>query len=379
MTRIHLSAPDVRAPEREALLAALDSGWIAPVGPALDDFERALANRTGRAHGVGLASGTAAIHLALRELGVGPGDEVIVSTFTFAGSVFPVVHCGATPVLVDSEATSWNLSPELLADELDERRRAGRPAPKAAVVVDLYGQCADYDRIVPILEAHGVALLEDAAEAIGATSRGRPAGSFGVAAALSFNGNKLVTTSGGGALVCDDADLARRFRYLATQAREPAVHYEHVEVGFNYRLSNLLAAFGAGQLTTVEDRIRRRREVRDRYAAVFAGVDGVALNPIADGQEPNHWLTCITVDPGRAGFAAEDLRLHLEAADIESRPTWKPMHLQPVFAGAPARVDGTSQLLFEQGLCLPSGSGMVAADLDRVLAAVEQLLRSRGC
>ena len=378
-SRIHLSAPDVRGPEREALLAALDSGWIAPVGPALDAFEQELAALTGRGHGVGLASGTAALHLALRELGVGPGDEVVVSTFTFAGSAFPVVHCGAIPVLVDSESASWNLSPDLLAEELDERRRLGRPAPKAAVVVDLYGQCADYDRIVPILEAHGVPLLEDAAEAIGAASLGRPAGSFGVAAALSFNGNKLITTSGGGALVCDDADLARRYRHLATQAREPAPHYEHVEIGFNYRLSNLLAAVGNGQLATLEDRIRRRAEIREGYAATFAPVDGVELNPIADGQSPNHWLTCITVDPARTGFSAEQLRLHLETADIESRPTWKPMHLQPVFATAPQRVDGTSQRLFEQGLCLPSGSGMTDADLDRVLTAVDDLLAARAC
>jgi dTDP-4-amino-4,6-dideoxygalactose transaminase len=379
MTRIHLSAPDVRAAEREALLAALDSGWIAPVGPALDGFEAELAARTGRAHGVGLASGTAAIHLGLLELGVGPGDDVLVSTFTFAGSAFPVVHCGATPVLIDSEAVSWNLSPELLAEELDDRRRAGRPMPKAAVVVDLYGQCAAYDRILPILDEHGIPLLEDAAEAIGATSHGRPAGSFGVAAALSFNGNKLITTSGGGALVCDDAELARHCRHLATQAREPGQHYEHAEIGFNYRLSNLLAAFGHGQLATLDERIRRRREIRDRYAAVFAGVDGVALNPIADGQEPNHWLTCITVDPDRAGFSSESLRIHLEAADIESRPTWKPMHLQPVFAGAPCRVDGTSERIFLHGLCLPSGSGMDDADLDRVLTAVDQWLGARSC
>jgi dTDP-4-amino-4,6-dideoxygalactose transaminase len=378
MGRIHLSAPDLRGPEREALLAALDSGWIAPVGPALDAFEEELAARTGRAHGVGLASGTAAIHLALRELGVGPGDDVLVSTFTFAGSAFPVVHCGAIPVFVDCEAGSWNMSPDLLAEELDERRRRGRPAPRAAVVVDLYGQCADYDRLIPILEAHGVPLLEDAAEAIGATSRGRPAGSFGVAAALSFNGNKLITTSGGGALVCDDPALAHRFRHLATQAREPAPHYEHVEVGFNYRLSNLLAAFGHGQLATLEDRIRRRAEIRDRYLTAFAAVDGVELNPIAEGQSPNHWLTCITVDPARSGFSAEDLRVHLETADVESRPTWKPMHLQPVFAEAPCRVDGTSQALFERGLCLPSGSGMSEGDLERVLAAVQDLLATCG-
>ena len=376
MSRIYLSAPDVREAEREALLGALDGGWIAPVGPDLDGFEADLAAATGRGHGVGLASGTAAIHLALHELGIGAGDEVLVSSFTFAGSAFPVVHAGATPVFVDCEPGTWNLSPDLLAGELDRRRRAGAAMPRAAVVVDLYGQCADYQRIVPLLDEHGIVLVEDAAEAIGASVHGRPAGSFGRCAALSFNGNKLITSSGGGALVCDDGQLAARYRHLATQAREPAPHYEHVEIGFNYRLSNLLAAFGRGQLATLAERIERRRHIRARYAAVFAEVPGVELNPIGEGQEPNHWLTCITVDPAVAGFEAEQLRLHLEAGDIESRPTWKPMHLQPVFAGAPAVVDGTAEAIFRTGLCLPSGSGMSDADLDRALDAIAAFTRT---
>jgi dTDP-4-amino-4,6-dideoxygalactose transaminase len=376
MSRIFLSAPDVRAPEREALAAAVEGGWIAPVGPDLDGFEADLAAVTGRRHGVGLASGTAAIHLALHELGIGAGDEVLVSTFTFAGSAFPVVHAGATPVFVDCEPATWNLSPDLLAAELEHRRRTGLRMPRAAVVVDLYGQCADYDRIVPLLDEHGIVLVEDAAEAIGASFRGRPAGSFGRCAALSFNGNKLVTSSGGGALVCDDEQLAARYRHLATQAREPAAHYEHTEVGFNYRLSNLLAAFGRGQLATLAERIERRRHIRERYAEHLAAVPGVALNPIGPGQEPNHWLTCITIEPAVAGFGPEDLRRHLEAADIESRPTWKPMHLQPVFAGAPAVVDGTAETVFRSGLCLPSGSGMSDADLDRVLDAVDAFTRT---
>lgn len=378
MSRIFLSAPDVRAPEREALVAAVEGGWIAPVGPDLDAFEADLAAVTGRAHGVGLASGTAAIHLALHELGVGRGDEVLVSSFTFAGSAFPVVHTGATPVFVDCEPGTWNLSPDLLAAELAHRRRAGFPFPKAAVVVDLYGQCADYDRLVPLLDDHGIVLVEDAAEAIGASYRGRPAGSFGRCAALSFNGNKLVTSSGGGALVCDDEALAVRYRHLATQAREPAPHYEHTEVGFNYRLSNLLAAFGRGQLATLTDRIGRRRAIRARYAELFADAPGVELNPIGPGQEPNHWLTCITVEPEVAGWEADDLRRWLEADDIESRPTWKPMHLQPVFAGAPAVVDGTAERIFRTGLCLPSGSGMSDADLDRVTGAIATFNRRGG-
>jgi pyridoxal phosphate-dependent aminotransferase EpsN len=376
MSRIYLSAPDVRSAEREALLAALDGGWIAPIGPDLDGFEADLAAVTGRGHGVGLASGTAAIHLALHDLGIGAGDQVLVSSFTFAGSAFPVVHAGATPVFVDCEATTWNLSPDLLADALEHRRRAGTAMPRAAVVVDLYGQCADYDRIIPLLDDHGIVLVEDAAEAIGASVGGRPAGSFGHCAALSFNGNKLITSSGGGALVCDDEQLAARYRHLATQAREPAPHYEHIEVGFNYRLSNLLAAFGRGQLATLAERIERRRAIRARYAEVFAAVPGVALNPIGEGHEPNHWLTCITVDPAVAGFEADGLRHHLEAADIESRPTWKPMHLQPVFQGAPHVVDGTSEAIFRTGLCLPSGSGMSDDDLDRTLDAITAFTRS---
>jgi len=377
LSRIHLSGPDVRGGDREAVLAAIDSGWIAPVGPDLDAFERELAAVTGRAIGVGLASGTAAIHLGLKELGVGPGDEVVVSTFTFAGSAFPIAHCGATPVLVDSEAATWNLSPDLLAEELEARDAQGRPQPKAAVVVDLYGQCADYDRIEPILASRGIPLLEDAAEAIGATYHGRPAGSFGACAVLSFNGNKLVTTSGGGALVCDDPELARRCRFLATQAREPAPHYEHDEIGYNYRLSNLLAALGRAQLATLAERIDRRREIRQRYEKVLADQAGVGFHPVGKGHAPNHWLTCITVDPAVAGFSADELRLHLEAADIESRPTWKPMHLQPVFADAPRRVDGTAQRLFDHGLCLPTGSGMSDDDLDRVAEAIEGFVQLR--
>ena len=297
MTRIYLSAPDVRGPEREMVLAAIDSNWCAPVGPDLDAFEAEVAAVTGRAYGVALSSGTAGLHLALLELGVGPGDEVLVSTFTFVATANAVAYCGATPVFIDSEPETWNMSADLLAEELEVRRSAGRPMPAAAIVVDLYGQCADYDRILPILAEHGIPLVEDAAEAIGASLGNRPAGSFGAAAVLSFNGNKLITSSGGGMLVTDDEHMARRARYLATQAREPFDHYEHTEVGYNYRLSNLLAAFGRGQLFGLDDRIARRAEIRDRYAEFFADVPGVALNSIATGRSVNHWLTCAIVDP----------------------------------------------------------------------------------
>ena len=376
MSRIFLSPPDVRSPERELLLAALDSGWVAPVGPDLDAFELELAACAGVPHAVALSSGTAALHLALLLAGVGPGDDVVVPTLTFAASAFAVTYLGARPCFVDADPTSWNVSPELLATELAERAGQGR-LPAAVVTVDLYGECADYDALVPLCGEHGVPLVEDAAEAIGASWQGRPAGSFGTAAVLSFNGNKLLTTSGGGALVTNDAVLAARARHLATQAREPVVHYEHTEIGFNYRLSNLLAAVGRGQLRTLSERIERRRAIRRAYEELLRGVPGVALQPLDPRGEGNAWLTCITIDPAAAGVDREAVRLALEAEDIESRPVWKPMHAQPVFAGHPARVDGTADRLFATGLCLPSGSGMADGDLGRVLAALASALRIR--
>lgn len=360
------------------LLEALDSNWVAPAGPDLDAFEAEVAALADRRFGVALSSGTAALHLALLELGVQPGDDVLVSTFTFVASANAVTYCGARPVFIDAEPASWNMAPGLLEEELAQRLHASRPLPAAAIVVDLYGQCADYERIVPVLERYRVPLIEDAAEAIGARHHDRPAASFGDAGVFSFNGNKLVTTSGGGMLVCDDERLATRVRHLATQAREPAPHYEHAEVGYNYRLSNLLAAVGRGQLTALDERIGRRAAIRSCYREVFADAPGVALNPIGEHSTVNHWLTCIVVEPDTAGFTADELRLHLERVDIESRPLWKPMHLQPVFAHLPARLDGTSDRLFATGLCLPSGSGMTDAEIDRVMTAVGQFLGRRG-
>ena len=368
MSRIYLSPPDVREAERRLLIEALESNWVAPVGPDLTAFEEEAARVAGRAHGVALSSGTAALHLALLELGVGPGDDVVVSSFTFAASANAICYVGAQPVFVDSDGSTWNLSPDLLAEELEAREREGRALPAAVIAVDLYGQCADYDRLVPLCAERGIALIEDAAEAIGATSAGRPAGSFGEVGVLSFNGNKIITSGGGGMLVCDRPELADRARYLATQARQDAPHYEHTEVGYNYRLSNLLAAVGRGQLSTLGERIARRREIRDRYRDALADRPGIAFAPTDD--EGNAWLTCITVDPEQAGVDREGVRLDLEEKDIESRPLWKPMHLQPVFRHCPARVDGTSEQLFATGLCLPSGSGMSPDDQDRVIAAL---------
>lgn len=373
MSRIWLSPPDVTGDDRARLIAAVDGGWIAPVGPDLDGFEAETAVACGRTHAVGLSSGTAALHVALLELGVSAGDEVLVSTFTFVATANAVCHVGATPVFIDADAETWQMSPDLLAEELGARQRAGRSMPAAAVVVDLYGQCADYDRIAPLLAESGVPLIEDAAEALGATYRGRPAGSFGVAAILSFNGNKIITTSGGGMLVTDDVNLARRCCHLSTQAREPAPHYEHTEVGYNYRLSNLLAAFGRGQLADLTRRVAGRRAINQRYRAALAELPGLAFMPEADYGTSTCWLTCITIDPGLP-VTPDAIRLHLESHDIEARPTWKPMHLQPVFADAPARVDGTSARLFATGLCLPSGSTLTDGDQDRVIELVQEAL-----
>lgn len=365
MTRLFLSPPDVGAAERDAVVAAIESGWVAPIGPDLDAFEVDVAAVAGRAHAVGLSSGTSAIRLLLREAGVGPGDVVLCSTFTFIGSIVGAVQLGATPVFVDADG-SWNLSPGLLAEAVAAHR------PKAAIVVDLYGRAADLPAIAPILEEAGVVLIEDAAEAVGASVDGTPAGGFGPASVFSFNGNKLITTSGGGAVVTDDPAVAARIRHLATQAREPAPHYEHVEVGANERLSNVLAAIGRAQLATLPERIARRTAIRARYEAGLGDLPGIGWNPVDDDRHAvNHWLTCITVDPA-SGTTPEALRLALEAHDIESRPTWKPMHLQPVFQGAPAVVDGTSDRIFATGLCLPSGGAMGPVEQDRVIDIIRE-------
>lgn len=359
--RIFLSSPDVTDAERRALLAAFDSGWIAPVGPDLSAFEAALAEWT-TGHVVALSSGTAALHLALLAAGVAPGDEVFVSTFTFAATANAVAYCGATPVFIDSEAASWNMSPGLLREALETAARSGR-LPAAVVVVDLYGQCADYDPIVEACAEFDVPLIEDAAEALGATYRGRPAGSFGAAGVLSFNGNKIMTTSGGGALVARSPEEADRARYLATQARQPAVHYEHTEIGFNYRLSNLLAAIGIAQLERLPAMRSRRLEINARYRAALTA-DHVEFMPVPEWSDWNGWLSCVVFDDGARRDA---VMAALDAANIESRPLWKPLHLQPVFTDHPRRVDGTSEDLFERGLCLPSGSVLTDDDVERII------------
>ncbi|MDB4945203.1 MAG: 4-keto-6-deoxy-N-acetyl-D-hexosaminyl-(lipid carrier) aminotransferase [Labilithrix sp.] len=371
MPRIYLSPPHMGPRERELLLAAFDSNWIAPLGPHVDGFERELGAIVGVPNVCALSSGTAALHLALVLLGVGAGDDVLVSSLTFAASANAITYVGARPVFVDSERASWNMCPDHLAATLEARKRAGK-LPKAILVVDLYGQCADYARIVPLAESYGVPIIEDAAEALGATCNGRPAGSFGAFGVFSFNGNKIITTSGGGALVTHRPELAERARFLATQARDPAPHYQHSTIGYNYRLSNLLAAVGRGQLEVLADRVAARRANRAFYSEAFAGLPGVTLQPEAPWGTSTFWLTCLTIDEAAAGTSAEAVRLALVAADIEARPLWKPMHLQPVFAGC-ERVGGeVAERLFAEGLCLPSGSSLQPAEREEIAAIVRR-------
>ncbi|GAA4587659.1 dTDP-4-amino-4,6-dideoxygalactose transaminase [Actinoplanes octamycinicus] len=370
-----LSGPDVGDLEQEFVLAALRSGWVAPVGPDLDAFEREIAERVGVPHAVGLSSGTAALHLALLGLGAGPGDVVVVPTLTFVATANAVVYTGATPVFADCDPVTGNLDPDLLAELLAELTAAGTPV-RAVLTVDLYGCCADYERLLPICERYGVPLVEDAAEALGATCRGRAAGSFGRAAALSFNGNKIITTSGGGMLLTADAGLAGRARHLAGQARLPAEHYEHAEVGYNYRLSNLLAALGRAQLRRLDEMIERRRAVHDAYAKIFSGVDGVRLLGDAD-PAANCWLSCAVVDPERTGWPVAELAAHLAARRVETRPIFKPMHLQPLFAGARAVLSGAAEHLFRHGLALPSGSALTGEQVRWVLDGVAEFLDGR--
>jgi pyridoxal phosphate-dependent aminotransferase EpsN len=370
-TRIYLSPPAVLGEEESSIVAALRSNWIAPLGPEVDAFEGDLVAQTGVAHALALSSGTAAIHLALVALGVSTGDVVVAPSFTFIGSVNPVAYVGGETWFADSEAESWNLDPVRLHEALTVARREHRRVG-AVIAVDLLGQCADYARIEEVCAEFDVPLLEDAAEALGATYAGRPAGSFGRAGILSFNGNKIITTSGGGALVSEDADLVERCRHLSTQAREPEIHYEHREIGYNYRLSNILAALGRAQLATLDERVAARRWLFDTYAERLGDLDGLEFMPEPSYGESNRWLTTVSVDPDRFGATNLDIIEALEADNIEARPVWKPMHLQPVFTGSRMFGGAVSERLFATGLCLPSGTQMTEDDIDSVVAVVRR-------
>lgn len=365
MPRIYLSPPDISPQDHAAVDAVLTSNWVAPVGPALEAFEGSVARRVQRDHAVALNSGTAALHLALQILGVGPGDAVVCPTLTFAASANPIRYLGAEPIFVDSEARTWNMDPERLEEALQSRDDI-----KAVIVVHLYGQCAEMERILDLCQSYGLPLIEDAAEALGASYRGRPAGSMGAFSFFSFNGNKIVTTSAGGMLLSDDAAGIDRARYLATQAREPVAHYEHKAVGYNYRMSNLLAGLGCSQLADLDRRIAARRAHFEAYRDALGDLPGVEFMPIAEPASTNHWLTCLTVDPAAADVSRENLLAALAAADIEARPIWKPLHLQPVFKDK-ARFGGDlAARLFERGLCLPSGSGLSEPERQRVIDTV---------
>ncbi|MET8279601.1 aminotransferase class I/II-fold pyridoxal phosphate-dependent enzyme [Micromonospora sp. NPDC005174] len=375
MSKVYLSPPDVGQLEESYALAAIRSGWVAPLGPDVDAFEAELAERIGTSYAVATSSGTAALHLALLAVGAGPGQVVVMPTLTFAATANAAVYTGAEPIFVDCDPMTGNIDVDLLEALLD-RLDAEQRQVAAVVPVDMFGVCADYDRLLPVCARAGHPVIEDAAEALGATRSGRAAGSFGRAGVLSFNGNKIMTTSGGGMLLTDDAELAARARYLATQARQPVAHYEHTDIGYNYRLSNVLAAIGRAQLSRLDGMIRRRHELRDQYAKLFAAVPGVRL--LGDGDPgANCWLTTIVVEPEISGWWPGELAAHLAAQDIETRPVWKPMHLQPVHAGAQAVLSGAAERLFATGLTLPSGSAMAEHEGDRVRRAIDEFLSRR--
>jgi dTDP-4-amino-4,6-dideoxygalactose transaminase len=358
--------------DRDLLLEAFDSGWIAPLGPHVDAFEQEFAAMLGVPYAVALASGTAALHLALLVLGIGPGDEVATSTLTFVASANAIRYVGATPVFIDSEPRTWNMDPALLAKELEAGVRRGKSI-KAVLAVDMVGQCPAYETICDHCRRYEIPLIEDAAEALGASYQGRPAGTIGDIGCFSFNGNKIITTSGGGMLVTKRHDWAEKARHLATQARESAPHYEHVELGYNYRLSNLLAAVGRGQLRVLADRVEKRRAVFAAYQAALGELPGIAFMPEHCEGRCTRWLTCLTIDPKLFGASREDVRVALEAANIEARPLWKPMHLQPLYSGCRVRGGKVSERLFEQGLCLPSSTDLTSEEISRVVEVVQSL------
>ncbi len=373
--RIFLSPPHMGGVEEQLVARVFAANVLAPLGPDVDAFEREFAQVVGARHALAVSSGTAALHLALRLVGVRAGDEVLVSTLTFVASVNPIVYLGATPVFIDSERRSWNMDPALLAATLGAKARSGT-LPRAVVLVHLYGQSADLAPIEQICRHHSVPVIEDAAEALGATYHGRSPGTAGRAGIFSFNGNKIITTAGGGMLVSDDLALIAHARKLASQARESVAHYEHLEIGYNYRLSNVLAAIGRGQLRVLEERVAARRRNFAFYADALGGLPGIRFMPEAPWGRHSRWLTCLTIDPREVGVNREAVRLALEAENIEARPVWKPMHLQPVFARY-GRVGGSvAEDLYTHGLCLPSGSSLSLGDLERVVQIVRRTRRS---
>ena len=383
--RIYLCLAHMSGKEQDFIKEAFDTNWVVPLGPNVNAFEKALrdfliGNGKLNVENVGkqvvaLSAGTAALHLGLILLGVGERDEVICQSFTFSASANPIAYQGATPVFVDSEEDTWNMDPVLLEEAIKDRLEKTGRLPKVIIPVHLYGMPGKLDEILEVAKRYDIPVLEDSAEALGSEYKGQKCGTFGEFGALSFNGNKIITTSGGGALVCPSEERAKRALFYATQAREQAPHYQHEKIGYNYRMSNICAGIGRGQMFVLEDHVARRREIHDLYVKLLDGVKGVKVmcQPEGEGFNSNYWLTCITVEPEEAGFTREDVRLALDEENIESRPLWKPMHLQPVFKDAPYYGNGTSERLFEIGLCLPSGPTLTDEDVERVTKVVKQL------
>ena len=367
--RIYLSPPHMSGREQEYIAEAFATNWISPLGPHVDAFEREFCTAVGAKHALALSSGTAALHLALRLSGVEPGDEVLVSSLTFSASVNPIIYEGGRTTFIDSERESWNMDPALLVETIEARAKAGK-LPKAVVVVHLYGQSANLEPITAVCQQYNIPLIEDAAEALGATYKGQSPGVFGKAGIFSFNGNKIITTSGGGMLVSDDQAFIEHARKLATQARDSAPHYQHSEIGYNYRLSNILAGVGRAQLAVLEERVQARRANFDFYYETLGHLPGVQFMPEAPWGRHNRWLTVMTIDPAQFGVDRETVRLALEAENIEARPVWKPMHLQPIFAQYETVGGGVSEQLFRDGLCLPSGSSLTPDELNRIVEII---------
>ncbi|MBK8946922.1 MAG: aminotransferase class I/II-fold pyridoxal phosphate-dependent enzyme [Ignavibacteriae bacterium] len=395
--KIWLSSPHMSGNEFLNVKEAFETNWIAPLGPHVNNFELELADYTGAKYAAALSSGTAALHLALIILGIKRGDEVICQSFTFSASANPIVYQGATPVFVDSEKDTWNICPILLEEAIKDRIKKGKK-PKAIIAVHLYGMPAKLNDLLTISDKYSIPIIEDAAEALGSKysiqnsefrrqneaekrrneEEWKMCGSFGLMSILSFNGNKIITTSGGGALLSDNEEFINETRFLATQARDNAPHYQHSQIGYNYRLSNVCAAIGRGQLKVLDERVAQRRFNFEYYRNAFREIEGIEFQPEMEGSFSNRWLTAVTINPKLInGITREDIRLELEKDNIESRPLWKPMHLQPVFEKAPKYVNGTSEKLFEDGLCLPSGSNLTEEDLERIVEIVKKKVKSK--
>lgn len=376
--KIYLSSPHLGEDELKYVHLAFDTNWIAPLGPNVNGFEEDLQQYNGIAHAAALSSGTAAIHIALRLLDIQPGDHVLCQSFTFCGSANPIEYMGAEPVFIDSEEETWNMCPTHLEEAIEDLKSKGI-SPKACIPVHLYGTPAKMKEISEICERYNIPIIEDAAESLGATLDGQKTGTFGDLGIYSFNGNKIITTSGGGALVSNDEAMIQKARFLATQARDPAPHYQHTEIGYNYRLSNVLAGIGRGQMLVLDERIDQRRANFDRYKAYFTGCADQGYN-IEFPSEPegafcNRWLTTILVDPEKnKGLTREDIRLKLEEDNIEARPLWKPMHMQPVFEGKAFYGSGVCERLFDIGLCLPSGTNMSEEDWERIFSKLDEFV-----